>query len=234
MAYATAFAFVQAYGRRETAQLLADEELGLIESVLIQCILVKDPGCQAEWSNYKPDPLPERPTTEQRLRYHAWLVFRGEATWDDYTPVPVGSSAPTQAQIDAADGFVSAAMFNAEMAYERLSAALELSSQEIDSALRGRYDLPFDPALVASSLLDECCWVLARCRLADDCDNSTKKIESDCDKKRAWLDAVARGRYTLAVASKSASKRIITGKASSAYSWGSHALGTGSMDKVRP
>lgn len=231
MSYASAAQFVQAFGLRETAQLLADGQSRVTESVFAHALLVADD--QDIWENYLPDPLPERPSTEARLRRHAWLVYRGETDWGAYTPVPAGSNAPTPAQMAEADAFVQLTIVAAEAALRRLNTALDLSSQEIDSALRGRYQLPFDPASIAQSLLDECCWVLARCRLADDCDNSSKKIETDCDKKRAWLDAVARGRYTLAVASKSASKRIITGKAESAYSWGSHALGTGSMDRVR-
>jgi phage gp36-like protein len=234
--YATPAQFIQAYGLRETTQLLQDEQDLLTEPLLRMALDVA--AGTAVWAGYVPA-LSNDPTLLDQLRQYAWQVYSGAATWAAYTP-PAGYAAPTAAQLAAqtaaADAWVLDTIAAADGAVLRFQSALDLSSAEIDSYIGGVMTLPIDAAMLPVRLLDECCWVLTRCRLADDCDNSSDKIEQNCKDKRQWLKDVAKGVVQLQSANANAPaasmvqmQRTRVGYARSGFDWAAHRGHTGGL-----
>ena len=231
--YATPAQFIQAYGLRETTQLLQDEQDLLTEPLLGVALSVA--AGTAVWAGYTPS-LSNDPSLLEQLQHWAWQVYGatqtgGAQSWAVYVP-PAGYSAPTAAQTNAADTWVLDTVASADAAAARLQSALDLSSAEIDSYIGGVMTLPIDPAMLPVRLLDECCWVLTRCRLADDCDNSSDKIEQNCKDKRQWLKDIAKGLVQLQSANPlnpnapaaaiPQMQRIRTGYARSGFDWERH------------
>ncbi len=226
--YATTAQFTQAYGLRETTQLLQDEH-DLLTEPLLRVALDVAAG-NVVWAGYTPALADDASLLEQ-LHHWAWQVYGGSQTWVTYVP-PAGYSAPTTAQTNAADVWVLDTIAAADGAVLRFQSALDLSSAEIDSYIGGVMTLPIDAAMMPVRLLDECCWVLTRCRLADDCDNSSDKIEQNCKDKRQWLKDVAKGVVQLQSANPAnpnapaaplaQMQRIRTGQARSGYDWHAH------------
>jgi phage gp36-like protein len=217
--YATTAQFIQAYGLRETTQLLQDEH-DLLTEPLLRVALDVAAGNVA-WVGYTPA-LADDASLLDQLHHWAWQVYGGSQTWAAYVP-PAGYSAPTAAQTNAADTWVADTIAAADGAVLRFQSALDLSSAEIDSYIGGVMTLPIDAAMMPVRLLDECCWVLTRCRLADDCDNSSDKIEQNCKDKRQWLKDVAKGLVQLqSAAAVPQMQRIRTGYGRSGFDWHAH------------
>jgi phage gp36-like protein len=240
MSYATTAQFTQAYGLRETTQLLQDEQ-DLLTEPLLRVALDVAAGT-ATWVGYVPA-LDDDPSLQDHLHQWAWQVYGAPQTgsgqtWAAYVP-PAGYSAPSQAQINLADQWVLWSIAAADGAAMRFQSALDLSSAEIDSYIGGVMTLPIDPLMMPVRLLDECCWVLTRCRLADDCDNSSDKIEQNCKDKRQWLKDVAKGLVQLQSANPANAnapaaavpqmQRIRTGQARSGFNWAAHRGASGGL-----
>lgn len=250
MAYATPAQFVQGFGLRETAQLLQDEQHLLSESLLDFALQQSLSG--ASWKDYL-YPTPSRlqangqvPSVAhfaspfvapgsiaaaplESLRAWGWQVFSGNQSWGGYTPV-APAPVPTVEQFDEIDSWVISSIKASQKAADRLLEALEQSSFEMDGYLRGSVPLPIVPEAYRSTLLDECCWTLARCRLADDCDNSSQRIEKGCEEKRAWLKQVAKGTISLVLPTgqpMATTSRFRTGRSVSGFAWGAHRRHTG-------
>lgn len=244
MSYATPANFTRAYGLRETTQLLQDESKLLTEALLSHAMAV-DAGVVAgtntpTWADFVPPALDSRATPQDAANRYAWGVYAdgvtgaGIVTWAGFVP-PVGYTAPTVLELAAlqalADQRVLDSIVSATSALDRLQTFLDKSTNEIDGYLRGSVPLPISPALLSTSLLDECCWVLTRCRLADDCDNSSDKIEAGCKEKREWLKAVAKGTITLVDPTGLpivTTSRFRVGQTESGFDWRAHARMSGS------
>ncbi len=212
-AYATPAQFVQAYGLGETLQLLGDEQ-GLLKRPTLQWALAMLDDATLTWAHAPAPELPADPLTDERLMQHAWLVFNGTKTWSDYS-----GTVPSVAEQAVLAQRVADAAAAADAALLRLQTALRKATQEIVGYLRSAMRLPLEAAVIADAGLDECCWVLARCRLADDADNYSERIGECCKEKRAWLMAVAKGQVTLGAAQDAvhSTGRIVTGYSRSRY-----------------
>lgn len=113
----------------------------------------------------------------------------------------------------------------ADAAAARLQRELELASSLMDSYLRTAVALPLAPDAALAGTLQDCCLALARCGLADDCDNATERMDKTCERWRAWLRDVAAGKVHLVAADGSTAERtagVRTGQAASAINWGSY------------
>ncbi len=252
MSYATPANFIKAYGLRETTQLLQDESKLLTESLLSHAMAV-DAGVvlgtnTPTWVDFVPPALDSRASPQDAANRYAWGVYAdgitgaGVVTWAGFVP-PAGYAASTALELAAlqalADQRVLDAIVAATSALDRLQTLLDKSTNEIDGYLRGCVPLPISPALLATSLLDECCWVLTRCRLADDCDNSSDKIEAGCKEKREWLKAVAKGTITLVDPTGlpiATTSRFRVGQTHSGFNWNGHSRMTGARlpEAMRP
>lgn len=238
MAYATTAQFIQAYGLRETTQLLQDEREPITEALFSFALEVA--AGSTDWKNYRlqtpsqPN-IPALAVLQAQMNAFAWLVYSGNDSWSSFA-IPAGFASLTQTQIEAmqakADALVLSTIDAGNAAVLRFQSALDLSSSEIDGYLRGITPLPINPADVSTMLLDECCWVLSRCRLADDCDNSSERIEQNCKDKREWLRHVAKGTITLVTPTGqplATTARFRSGRTRTGYAWDAHRRQSGGL-----
>lgn len=108
-------------------------------------------------------------------------------------------------------------------ALTRLTDQLATSSNTMDGYLRAVVALPLAGDDGNSGTLRDCCLALARCGLADDCDNSTERMEAACATWRAWLKDVAARRVQLvndSGAAPAVTRGVRGGQARSGYDWG--------------
>jgi phage gp36-like protein len=119
---------------------------------------------------------------------------------------------PSQAEMDGATA-----------ALARMNRKLVTVSNYMDGYLRSAVTLPLSPADANAGTLEECCLALARCGLADDCDNATERMDKVGEQWRAWLKDVQAGRVSLvgAAGEEVATRgKVRTGQAASAFNWG--------------
>lgn len=111
----------------------------------------------------------------------------------------------------------------ATAALARLVDQLATSSNTMDGYLRAVVALPLAGDDANSGTLRDCCLALARCGLADDCDNSTERMEAACATWRAWLKDVAARRVQLvndSGAAPAVTLGVRSGQARSGFDWG--------------
>lgn len=136
---------------------------------------------------------------------------------------------------DAINGAWSGTPTDAEKAVavaslQRLNRQLQVSSNFMDGYLRSRVTLPLASGDANAGTLEDCCLALARCGLADDCDNATERMSKTCDGWRAWLKDIAAGRVQLIGLSGEAppsSGGARSGRAKSGFDWGRFGGGWG-------
>lgn len=110
----------------------------------------------------------------------------------------------------------------AEAALARLVDQLATSSTFMDGYLRAVVALPLAGDDANSATLRDCCLALARCGLADDCDNSTERMEAACATWRKWLQDIAARRVQLVSddgTTPPASGGVRSGQAKSNIDW---------------
>ncbi len=110
----------------------------------------------------------------------------------------------------------------ARAALSRLNRQLATSSNFMDGYLRAVVSLPLAGGDANATTLEDCCLALARCGLADDCDNSTDKMEAACDNWRKWLKDIATGKVQLVKVDGSVpapTRGARSGRAASGYDW---------------
>lgn len=108
-------------------------------------------------------------------------------------------------------------------ALARLTDQLATSSTFMDGYLRAVVTLPLAVGDSNNATLKDCCLALARCGLADDCDNSTERMEAACSTWRAWLKDIAARRVQLVNDSGTATvttSGVRSGQAATGYDWG--------------
>ena len=111
----------------------------------------------------------------------------------------------------------------AAAALARLSRQLDTSSSLMDGYLRAAVTLPLPAGDANASTLEDCCLALARCGLADDCDNATERIEAAAERWLKWLKDIAARRVQLVNAAGEpapAPRGVRSGQARSGYDWG--------------
>lgn len=111
-----------------------------------------------------------------------------------------------------------------EAALARLDDQLTTTSTTMDGYLRAVVALPLPAGDANSGSLRDCCLALARCGLADDCDNTTERMEAACTTWRAWLKDVAARRVQLvndAGQAAPTTSGVRSGQAASGHDWGS-------------
>lgn len=117
-------------------------------------------------------------------------------------------------------------------ALARLQRQLEMSASLMDGYLRVVVALPLTGDAALMGVLEECCVALARCGLADDSDNGTKRMDECCDRWRKWLADVAAGRVQLVTPSGEVPPapgggRVRQGAARSGFDWSAHSTTRG-------
>lgn len=110
----------------------------------------------------------------------------------------------------------------ATAALARLTDQLATSGSFMDGYLRSVVTLPLAGDDANSATLRDCCLALARCGLADDCDNSTDKMEATCATWRKWLQDIAARRVQLVSddgTTPPATGGVRSGQAATRYNW---------------